>query len=298
MADGFQFNFFEASECKQAPLTEPSSEQIAYEVLASDGLKELQGASKVQITPDIELVKGTISSEEAATLLGVTELKESDLVPSVYEGGFKLWEGAVDLSQFLCQQHQLDAAALKDPRSTNPLQGKKVLELGCGHGLPGIISLLAGAHVHFQDYNEQVLTQLTIPNVLANLSLWQTAGGERAVARYYAGDWLALGNYLAKGGRGGYYDIVLTAETIYSEESQIRLLECIKQVLEPPHGVAYVAAKSYYFGVGGGTHAFQQRVKEDGILDCQQVWKIEDGASNKREILKLSFPASITPYFL
>ena len=45
-----------------------------------------------------------------------------------------------------------------------------------------------------------------------------------------AGDWLALGSYLAKGGRGGYYDIVLTAETIYSEESQIRLLECIKQV--------------------------------------------------------------------
>jgi hypothetical protein len=35
--------------------------------------------------------------------------------------------------------------------------------------------------------------------------------------------------------------------------------------------VAYVAAKSYYFGVGGGTHAFQQRVKEDGILECQQV---------------------------
>ena len=30
--------------------------------------------------------QGTISSEEAATLLGVTELKESDLVPSVYEG--------------------------------------------------------------------------------------------------------------------------------------------------------------------------------------------------------------------
>lgn len=31
---------------------------------------------------------------------------------------------------------------------------------------------------------------------------------------------------------------------------------------------------------------------------CCQVWKVEDGQSNKREILKLNFPESITPYFL
>jgi hypothetical protein len=29
---------------------------------------------------------------------------------------------------------------------------------------------------------------------------------------------------------GGYYDIILTAETIYNEDSQQRLLDCIKQV--------------------------------------------------------------------
>lgn len=29
-----------------------------------------------------------------------------------------------------------------------------------------------------------------------------------------------------------------------------------------------------------------------------KVWKVEDGSSNKREILKLNFPEAITPYFL
>jgi hypothetical protein len=31
-------------------------------------------------------MQGTVTSEEAAALLGLSEVKESDLVPSVYEG--------------------------------------------------------------------------------------------------------------------------------------------------------------------------------------------------------------------
>eukprot|EP00877_Chromochloris_zofingiensis_P011655 jgi/Chrzof1/6743/Cz19g07140.t1 len=148
-----------------------------------------------------------------------------------------------------------------------------------------------------QDYNRQVLSALTIPNVQLNKDQLP-ASAVRERTRYYAGDWMAVGQLLTSQGLGGYYDIILTAETIYNQESQERLLECIKQVLQPPHGVAYVAAKSYYFGVGGGTSSFAELVKADGILDCKQVWKVEDGTSNKREILKLSFPESITPYFL
>lgn len=44
------------------------------------------------------------------------------------------------------------------------------------------------------------------------------------------GDWEAVGHMMAMHGLGGYYDIILTAETIYSRESQARLLSCIKQV--------------------------------------------------------------------
>ena len=38
------------------------------------------------------------------------------------------------------------------------IAGKRVLELGCGQGLPGIMAMKAGAsHVVFADFNDEVL---------------------------------------------------------------------------------------------------------------------------------------------
>ncbi len=86
-------------------------------------------------------------------------LGHSDLVPLVYEGrgvsntqisldetntiqtgGFKFWECASDLLAYLSEF------------GADYFQDKKVLEIGCGHGIPGIYILLCGAEVHFQDY--------------------------------------------------------------------------------------------------------------------------------------------------
>lgn len=112
----------------------------------------------------------------------------------------------------------------------------------------------------------------------------------------------------------------------------------VVQVLQPPHGIVLVAAKSYYFGVGGGIKTFTKAVKQDGIFDVAPVYKTNDdvtsavmsalpedarepsttpgeeeqegqaeggagGAAataggNVREVLELSFPLSIQPYFL
>jgi predicted nicotinamide N-methyase len=61
-------------------------------------------------------------------------------------GGFKLWECAMDLARYLCQHFAIrslsSAAELTVP--------SRVLELGCGHGIPGILLLLAGSEVFFQ----------------------------------------------------------------------------------------------------------------------------------------------------
>ena len=70
------------------------------------------------------------------------------------------------------------------------------------------------------------------------------------------------------------------------------------QAIKPPTGIAYIAAKTYYFGVGGGTTSFKKLLKSDGMLEVKTVATIDEGGGNKREILKLSFPEHIIPYFL
>ncbi|XP_045170144.2 uncharacterized protein LOC123532680 [Mercenaria mercenaria] len=65
--------------------------------------------------------------------------QHSDLIPNVYEGGLKVWECAVDLAKYL-------------QKCDIKFHNKKVLELGCGAGLPAILAMLNGAScVHFQD---------------------------------------------------------------------------------------------------------------------------------------------------
>lgn len=71
----------------------------------------------------------------------------------------------------------------------------RVLELGCGHGFPGLYVLQEAnvAHCAFTDYNEAVLRTVTWPTVLVNA---RGAGNSaptmdlRFRARYYAGDWV------------------------------------------------------------------------------------------------------------
>lgn len=78
-----------------------------------------------------------------------TELKSviasSDLVPGVYEGGYKVWEGSIDLVRFLASTSSSEWGISINTSS-------RVLEVGCGHGLPGIFALQHGAAVDFQDY--------------------------------------------------------------------------------------------------------------------------------------------------
>ena len=155
--------------------------------------------------------------------------------------------------------------------------------------------LQRGASVVFQDRNAEVLTGATIPNVSANCG-----AAAAAHASFIAGEWSAVAPLLAaapaRGGGGddeaaataGQFDLVLSADTLYSAAAYAALCELLRGVLSRRGGVALLAAKRYYFGVGGGTREFEVIAAAAGF-DVSRAAVYDDGASNIREVLRVTW---------
>eukprot|EP01117_Protostelium_nocturnum_P009902 TRINITY_DN3527_c0_g1_i8.p1 TRINITY_DN3527_c0_g1~~TRINITY_DN3527_c0_g1_i8.p1 ORF type:complete len:269 (+),score=83.13 TRINITY_DN3527_c0_g1_i8:73-879(+) len=185
-------------------------------------------------------------------------LQNSDLSPGVYEGGFKLWECSIDLIHYL-------------EETSFSFEGKTVLELGCGHGLPALYALKKGASVvHFQDFNEQVIEQLTIPNVIKNFPSFP-----KSKTKFYSGDWESLNKWFGES-EEHKYDVILTSDTLYNPAYYPRLSSIIHDHLSPK-GIAFVAAKSYYFGIGGSTRQFSQIIENYPTLELTKGKLFDDG---------------------
>ncbi|KAK6118583.1 hypothetical protein DH2020_047669 [Rehmannia glutinosa] len=259
------------------------------EVLSSEVSPNVRYTVEPVDVGGLTLLKGRVSTQE------VFALANSDLVPGKYEGGLKLWEGSLDLITTL-------GSEMRDGRLS--FTKKRVLELGCGHGLPGIFACLQGAAaVHFQDFNAEVLQCLTIPNVNANLEKHSQylgpdvdQGRINIETRFFSGDWGEVHRALSCVVTNEYeveccpkldptagYDVILMAETVYSISALPNLYKLIKKCLSYPHGVVYMAAKKYYFGVGGGSRRFLSVVAKDGALASSLVAEVADGSSNVRE---------------
>lgn len=63
-----------------------------------------------------------------------------------HSGGGKIWECTQDLGDYIMKSANEENSLFKS------LRNKYVLDLGCGAGILGILSLKAGAFVHFSDY--------------------------------------------------------------------------------------------------------------------------------------------------
>jgi len=192
----------------------------------------------------------------------------TDLVSGVYEGGLKIWECSEDLVEFL-----------HDNKAGN-LTGLKVLELGCGAALPGIYCFTEGASVWFNDYNEDVINEVTVPNMLLNVPT------DAPETRFFSGDWKDLESKILEKevkNEEQKFDLILTSETIYNVENQKKLISIFRNYTKVG-GEILVAAKSFYFGVGGGVRQFEGLAKKSG-LNVTTVKKYEEGVT--REILRI-----------
>ncbi|XP_059621837.1 histidine protein methyltransferase 1 homolog [Phlebotomus argentipes] len=268
----FQFNFKVEEQAKEDHKDEDevkkesakeAAQVVACEEVFPEGFsaEEDTSACTLFISGDLEIpildpVK--VRNESA-------EETHSDLIPGVYEGGFKVWECTQDLADYLVEN-------LK-----GELSGKEVLDLGCGAGLLGIVALkLGAAKCHFQDYNKDVLQKFTIPNILLNAE----ADGEVSIGKcqFYSGDWGSFTE--ATGDRK--FDVILTSETIYNPENNQKVIDLFVGKLRRG-GKVLLAAKTYYFGVGGGLRQFEGMTK--GRMACASVWRNCEGVS--REIIKI-----------
>ncbi|KAI8504863.1 Histidine protein methyltransferase 1 [Branchiostoma belcheri] len=228
----------------------------------------LQPAATSQLRLDTGEVLSYVTAPQSKSLEASTS--ESDLVPNVYEGGMKIWECSVDLVEYL-SEIALSWTSLK------------VLEVGCGAGLPGILALTKGAEkVHFLDYNEEVLRNVTIPNVVLNAGTDLDA----SKCQFFAGDWSSVQKLLTEESEStnDKYDVILTSETIYNTDSYQKLHDLMKSTLAP-RGTIYLAAKTHYFGVGGGTRLFEEFVRKEDVFRSEVSKVYSEGVN--REILKI-----------
>ncbi|BGP13924.1 hypothetical protein JCM10213_002568 [Rhodosporidiobolus nylandii] len=248
--------------------------------------------------------------------------EQTDLVKGVYEGGLKTWECSLDLVDCLDER----GFKVDEDLVTARVRGKSVLEVGCGTAVPScalfarLLNEIRKAptetdaprppktRLHLQDYNKQVLTLITLPNLLLTYALHlaspdaapdadeETSSpepGELEVTpeflesfesllerenielRFFEGDWSGMDAAVRKEAEG--YDLVLTSETVYSVPSLEPLLDLLEAASEAKEeSTCLVACKRIYFGVGGGELEFRRRVEERGGK-VEAVWGDGEG---------------------
>lgn len=107
------------------------------------------------------------------------------------------------------------AIALAHEIASRPLQGARILELGAGTGLPGIVAAALGAHVLQTDRNKAALAVCSM-----------NASGNGVAPEQRAGDWTAWQET-------GTYDIIIGADILYADSVHPQLRHIFESNLAP-----------------------------------------------------------------
>ncbi|KAM9686916.1 histidine protein methyltransferase 1 homolog isoform 1-T2 [Trichechus inunguis] len=269
--------------------------RVAKEHAMPKDLKKLLENKVVETLPglqhvNVSLVKTILLEKNfpGENIVSKSLSSHSDLITGVYEGGLKIWECTFDLLAYFT-------------KAKVNFAGKKVLDLGCGSGLLGIIAFKRGAkEIHFQDYNSLVIDEVTLPNVVANSTL-ENGINEPAVkrgrksklaqeqfkCRFFSGEWSEFCELVLSSEKLFVkYDLILTSETIYNPDYYSTLHQTFLRLLDK-NGQVLLASKAHYFGVGGGVHLFQKYIEERNIFETRILEIIDEGL--KRVLIELTF---------
>ncbi|KAF8402289.1 hypothetical protein HHK36_013241 [Tetracentron sinense] len=191
----------------------------AVEILPSKMVHPFKYAGENVDLRGLNILKGRVS---VADIIGFTS---SEMISSKSDGYLKSWESSIDLVNALKNE-------IRDGQLS--FRGKRVLELGCGYGLPGTFACLKGAYaVHFQDLNAETVRCTTIPNVLANLEQARERQSRQPESpltpsrqtlspevHFYAGDWEELHTVLSVVRNDGF-EVTAGIRLSFSEEDMM-----------------------------------------------------------------------------
>eukprot|EP00884_Botryococcus_braunii_P000512 jgi/Botrbrau1/10461/Bobra.0133s0068.2 len=132
---------------------------------------------------------------------------------------FQLWPSALTLSRF---------AELENDRRRDIWKGKRVVELGCGTGLVGLVFAALGADVLLTD--KKTPLGMVRENVQLNADLIQRAGGRADCGELVWGvtDVVSLGPHWQAP------DFVVAADVVYMQELFQPLLATLSSLGGPP----------------------------------------------------------------
>lgn len=191
-----------------SPAVEIVPSKIAHPYRYTDENVDMQG---------INVFKGRISVADIIGFAG------SESISTKSDGPLKSWDSSIDLVNVL--KHEIRDGQLS-------FRGKRVLELSCSYGLPGIFACLKGAAiVHFQDASAETIRCTTIPNVLANLEQARDRQNRQPETpltpsrqtldpevHFYAGEWEELPTILSIVRSDEVEEVPATMSRSFSEE--------------------------------------------------------------------------------
>ena len=166
----------------------------------------------------------------------------------------------------------------------------RVVELGCGLGDPTcslVSSVVRSGYagkvvVVLQDYNQETIDSVTIPNVKSRLAALLPEERERIRVLFQACPWDQC--------ELSQFHVILSSECIYREDLFESFSGVLDKTLASCNSVCYIAAKRYYFGCGGGTIEFSEFLSRTPAYSNWHVNVVhveENGLSNTREILEI-----------